>query len=203
MVSHADAKRIVDELGLTPAESMVVRAVGWLESGGAPGGGYGSGWSGACAGSRNWGAITAFNWDGPTCTTQDSRYDEETGGVIKYTTQFRVYETDEQAAADLARVVLKSNVRAAARRGDLHGVSRAMRDNAYYIGIEPYEQAIDTHAKRMRQAVDSITTATGEPDPFTGSIRSSSKRRKGGTGWVLLIAALGGGLALSRRRRRG
>jgi hypothetical protein len=167
MITHAEAKRIMDRLGWTPAESLTARAVAWLESGGAPDGGYGGGWNVPCKGSNNWGAVTAGRaWTGATCTYRDSRWDDELGQVVEYETAFRVYPTPEAGAADMARIVLKDNVREAIRRGDLRGVSRAMRDNAYYIGTVPYEQAIDRHAARMRQAVDSITAATGEPDPF-------------------------------------
>lgn len=166
-LTHSEAKAVVDRAlpDLTPAESLALRGVAVLESN------YGAGWKPPGTGSHNWGAITMRPQTDGTCgpggfSYGDSRYDPETGKVIKYTTCFRRYASHEEGAAHLARVMLKPNVKAAAAAGDLHGVSAAMRENRYYLGTVPKPQAIDAHHQRLRAAIDSIVAQTGEADPF-------------------------------------
>jgi len=144
----------------SPGERMVVQAISKLESQ------YGSGWGGAGVGSNNWGAITGT---GPAgyFVYKDSRPDpKDPSHQITYTTKFRRYNSPEDGAADVGRIALKPNVRDAIERRDLEGVSRAMRENKYYLGFGTKEQAIKAHAKRMRQLVDKILDNTGAKDPF-------------------------------------
>jgi hypothetical protein len=77
--------------------------------------------------SKNWGAVQAgSSWKGKTALQGDT-YVSSTGATIRYTTKFRVYETDEQAAEDFCRVILRYDHAGHAARGDVLPFSRALR----------------------------------------------------------------------------
>lgn len=160
-LTHVEAKEIVDRAlpDLTPAESLAVRCVAVLETN------YGAGWKRpGSTDSLNWGAITG-TYDGQYFEHEDSRNDG--GTVVKYTTKFKKYPSHEAAAVDLARVMLKPNVRAACASGDFAKISVAMRENRYYLGVASTMQGqIAAHQKRMAECKAAILKATGEPDPF-------------------------------------
>lgn len=124
----------------TIPEQLVVLLIGALESsyGRAP----------SFGDSRNWGAVTGA---GPAgfFEHKDSRYDAKTGKVIHYTTKFKKYATDDQAIQDVARIALKPETRSAANARSLHGVSSAMYDQKYYLGTQPRDKAILSHAKLL------------------------------------------------------
>ncbi len=169
--SSADAQalevvsRVLPEL--TPQESVALRGVARLETF------YGRGWRIPSAiGSRNWGAITAGNPKNGSCGAdaflhKDSRRDPKTGKLIVYQTCFRKYPTEEAAAKHLAKVMLKQNVRAAANNNDLEGISRAMRENRYYLGVaKTREGQIAQHHSALKRHTDALTAKTEEQNPF-------------------------------------
>lgn len=159
MLSHAQAKVLVDSLPAvanspTPEKlSLLTRGVAWLESN------YGAGWKGAGAGSHNWGAITG-SYNGQSFRYEDSRWDAKTNAVVKYTTSFRAYPDDRSGAEDLARLLASKYPAAIAAAPNWPAVSAAMY--GYYLGTTERASAIDSHAKRLTAAVQSITQATGE-----------------------------------------
>lgn len=158
------AKTIVNALGLTDAESFYLRMVAKSESG------YGSGWRPPGTGSNNWGAITAGpNWTGPTFEYFDRRADG-----TPYVAKFRVYPTAYEGAKDLARVLLKSNVRAALAQGDFYGAVRAQIDENKYTGSPPATPA-PVYAQRLIENGQSIQRATGEALAFPLALPEEEK----------------------------
>lgn len=161
---HTQERETIDRAlpNLSEREKLALQAVSLLESS------YGKGWKPPGNGSKNRGAITG-TYEGMGFTYKDSRYDPKTGTVIPYETTFRAYPTDEEAVRDLARVMYdqRPTVRAAAKAGDLEGVSRALRETSYYIGVKPKEQAIQDHYGAMQKRLSTILTATGMSNAFT------------------------------------
>lgn len=102
--------------------------------------------------SNNWGAVTAGGgWSGPTFEHQDSRWTP--AGNVAYITRFRVYDSPEAGAADLASL-LRSQYQAAlaaAERGDWYGASRALYKSGYYSGTKPEAGAIADHYRRLSE----------------------------------------------------
>lgn len=135
-----------------PDERLLIQALGRHESS------YGAGWKGDGIGSNNWGAVTGV---GPAGSFQyrDSRYDANTGKVIEYVTSFRKYPTPESGIQDAANIALRANVRQALRQGDLYSAVAAMRDNRYFLGTVPRDQAIEAYYKRLRNYVRNIVPA--------------------------------------------
>lgn len=180
-ISHDEGKAIATRAipHATPKESLVLRALSVLESGG-----YGNGWRAFTPsqiarwgsklqrdgrGSNNWGAITAGRWPGATFDHPD-HYINKKGARVDYVAKFRVYPTPEDGAIDLYRLALQPNVKVATSLGDILGISRAMKDNNYYGGNEiqdpAREKLIHEHAGKLRSQIASIIGKTGEPDPF-------------------------------------
>lgn len=127
-MKHADARKIVTiALGkllgseLTKSAIQICSAIGYLESG------YGRNWRGEMKDSKNWGAVQAGkSWQGATAVTRDS-YVGSNGKTVFYETKFRAYETDEDAAYDFCRIILKYVDVQALIKGDVLAVSRSLR----------------------------------------------------------------------------
>jgi hypothetical protein len=168
---HKEAKALLAQVdpSLTLAESQAVRAVASHETS------YGEGWkAGTGEGSFNMGAIMTGEKE-DSCTGfqhQDSNPEKTFTGC------FKVYPNREAGLKDLVRVMLKSNVRGAAIKGDLLGVARAMFDNGYYTGTshDP-ETNIERYHQKLRDNLDSIVAATGERDQFEKSPKRGNLTR--------------------------
>lgn len=185
---HAQERALIDTAlpHLSEGEKQALQAVDLLETT------YGRGWKGVGKGSKNRGAITG-KYEGQSFVYEDSRYDDKTGKVVKYTTEFRSYPTDEAALKDLERVMYgqRSSVRKAAKKGNLEGVSRAMRETSYYLGTKPKEESIKAHYATMQRNVATIASAAGLRTAFgvVGSI-----------GLVNIFLGIGAGLAYAAYR---
>ncbi len=194
MMTEAEAKAIADSIpGITPAGSLLVRAIGRLESS------YGSGWSGAGVGSHNWGAITG-TFQGQYFEYGDSRYDPESGEIVKYTTRFAKYPSDFEGAKaiwDWCESHDPEIARSAEKR-DWLDVSTRLRDAKYYLGTKPRDEAIQDHVAAMRKNLVAISQATGEvidpvgtgpgPEPLPAP---SVGRGVGMTAGVLIMLTVG------------
>ena len=98
---------------------------------------YGKGWTGEGAGSNNWGAVQGT---GPAGSFQ--HLDHHADGS-PYHTAFKRYETPEQGAADMARILLKANVRGFVNAGKLKKAVYAQHSNGYYeLAPEKYYDAV-------------------------------------------------------------
>lgn len=157
-MNHKTAQSIVDSHGLSPVESLFVRAVAWHETN------YGMGWkTGEGAGSHNMGAITDPSPDELSFKHVDSRFDPKKGKVVEYTTWFKGYVDDDAGFRDLERTVLKDNVKEALASGDVSAAVEAMYDNNYYKGVHPdRESNIADYQNAVSRALSAITGATGE-----------------------------------------
>ena len=161
MTSHAEAKTIVDALGLTPEQSLAVRLVGLHETH------YGDGWKGEGVGSNNWGAVTAPA-GGNVFQHKDSRFDDATGKVVEYVTNFQRYPTPSDGARGLANVLLmqrgqnRDNITQALAHRSILELATAMRVNKYYLGIKPFNEAIADYHSALIKAYKAIQAATGE-----------------------------------------
>ncbi|HEX2599581.1 MAG TPA: peptidoglycan-binding protein [Terriglobales bacterium] len=172
MVTHSEAKRIVDGLGLlTPQESFVLRAVASHETD------YGAGWKPPGVGSNNWGAVTVHpNSDG-SCPVGSFGYGDskrsgaggEGGEVEQYQTCFRIYPTPTDGAKGLLYELFtrRPSVRLAVPQG-LEAVARAMRDTSYYLGTKPTkEEQIADYRQALEENGKKILLATGEDWPWS------------------------------------
>lgn len=189
---HVEAKALLAQVdpSLTPGESQAVRAVASHETS------YGEGWKeGEGAGSFNMGSIMSGEKE-EACSGflhGDSNPDKE------FTACFKSYPDRESGLKDLVRVMLKSNVRASANRGDLLGVARAMFDNGYYTGVSHDPSVnIERYHSALRRNLDSILAATGESDAF-------EKRGRGTLTRTLAVAGIAVtlGYAVSKLLSRG
>jgi hypothetical protein len=117
---------------LTEAERHYVLAVARGE------GYYGLGWKpGQGAGSHNWGAVQG---QGPAGSFM--HLDHHADGT-PYHAPFKAYNNDEEGFADMAHVLLKSNVRAAIRKGSLRDAVFAQHANRYFeLDPEKYLSAV-------------------------------------------------------------
>lgn len=182
-VGHGEAKRIVDSLpGITPATSLLVRAVAWIDSH----------YDRDTEPHHNWGFVTAGSkWEGETFSHEDSKWDDELRRKVTYTTAFRAYPSAEAGAAGLWKV-LQQNHRAAVKSaldGDWLSVPADLRESRYYLGTKPKREAIADYARALRGALTSITSATGEADPLAG-------RLSRGTAWLSSAVVSGVAFAL-------
>ncbi|HET9930199.1 MAG TPA: peptidoglycan-binding domain-containing protein [Polyangiaceae bacterium] len=170
-ISDREAKKIVDslvdELGLSPVESLAVRLVGKHESG------YGMGWKRpGSVGSNNWGAITRPTGGPDTFEHEDSKWNPKTGKVEQYVTHFQKYATPRDGARGLALQLLfeganpkkprRANVAAALERRSIPDLAAAMRFNRYFLGVKPPEQAIADYAAALERMYQDIRADTGE-----------------------------------------
>jgi len=172
----------------TPAERQIVMAVSHLESN------YGRGWKGSGAGSHNWGAVQTRNEMNPQFKYRDSSAEGS------YVIGFKVYRDDVAGAADVVRLLFKSNrkqqmpdenraqrtlggeiegpsrgelIEQAAQQGDTTAFSRAMWYTTYFEGRSPdFVQNIKSHAKGIQARIDKIAAALGEAPAW--SIKSDN-----------------------------
>jgi len=118
--------------GLTEAERQYTLTVARGE------GYYGKGWKeGFGAGSHNWGAVQGT---GPAgfFNTEDSHADGS-----KYVGKFKRYNSDSEGFSDMARILLKPNVKAALKRGSLKEAVYAQHSNKYFeLAPEKYLSAV-------------------------------------------------------------
>jgi hypothetical protein len=158
-VKHSEAKTIVDSHGLSPVESLFVRAVAWHETN------YGQGWKpGEGLGSNNMGAITTANPDDLSFEHVDSRFDPKKGKVVQYTTWFKGYPDADSGFRDLEHTVLRDNVKEALARSSVDDAVDAMYDNSYFKGVHPdRESNVADYQNAVSRALSAITGATGEP----------------------------------------
>lgn len=161
-MDHLQAKQMVDGLGVTPAESLYMRAVSWHETN------YGSGWKPPGDKSNNMGAIIAPHPDALSFTYQDSKFDAGTGGAKSYVAYFAGYPTPLAGMTALRDTLLKSNVKAALARGDLYGAVGAQYMNGYFMGLHSHTTPegnranIDDYYAALSSALRQIYSATGE-----------------------------------------
>lgn len=167
MLSHSQAKALVDAIpGITPVESLFVRAVALHETS------YGAGWkAGEGSGSWNMGAITTAHPDHLSFEHKDSRFDPKAGHVVQYTTWFAGYPSAQAGFEALAKTVLKRNVIGSLAMNDFLGAVSAMYDNHYFLGLHSHESAagddlnITDYWKAVMRAVAAIGAETGEKQP--------------------------------------
>jgi hypothetical protein len=122
--ADANAYKVAQRAGakLTEAERQYVLAVARGE------GYYGLGWKpGEGAGSHNWGAVQGV---GPAGSFQ--HLDHHADGT-PYHTAFKAYHNDDEGFQDMARILLKPNVKAALNgSGSLHDAVYAQHSNHYF-----------------------------------------------------------------------
>lgn len=160
MTVDSEAYKTVQSLpNLTPAEQQYLLTVARRE------GFYGLGWGNpspktikdsavfnvdpkAGAGSNNWGAV-----QGTGSAGSFPHVDYHANGDL-YLGMFKKYALPEEAAQDVAKILLKANVRAAINRGDLHGAVLAQHDNHYFeLNPEAYFSAV---SKTYKTLTDSL-----------------------------------------------
>lgn len=186
---HAKVKAATTAIGLTPNESLFLRAVSYHETK------FGLGWGSTPppnggAGSYNMGANTT----GGSQTSQydfehkDSRNDD--GKIITYSTWFKGYPSLQDGVAGLAKVLLKTNVKQALEKGDFQAAVKAMYTNRYYLGIHPRNTA-DGNAANVKDYWTAVQKALAVIKQKTGDIPKTSIL----TGLKMIIGlALGAGL---------
>jgi hypothetical protein len=158
MTADQDAFKAAQQIpGLTPEEEQYLVTVARGE------GFYGLGWGNPSAktiadsaafgltgkegaGSNNWGAVQGSG-NGGSFPHVDFHSD---GTPYKGT--FRVYKTNADGATDMARILLKPNVRLALSMGDLHGAVLAQHDNGYFeLNPEQYFKAVVRNYRALLQ----------------------------------------------------
>ena len=167
MLTHAQAKSLADSLGLTPAESLFLRAVAWHETR------YSAGWGPPDRGGGSWnmGAVTTSNPDQYSFKHEDSRWDPKQGRVVQYTTWFAGYPSALAGLSGLRDVLMKANVVEALGKNDFLGAVSAMYDNRYFLGLHPHDGSIgdrdniEAYYTAVVNAVQSIGAQTGETQP--------------------------------------
>lgn len=147
MSADSDAFQTVKQLGLSPQEEQYLLTVARGE------GFYGLGWGNnpktlalseemgvdgkAGVGSHNWGAIQGT---GPAGSFP--HIDHHADGS-PYIGKYRKYNTSAEGAADMARILLKPNVKASLALGDLRGAVFAQHANRYFeLAPEKYLTAV-------------------------------------------------------------
>lgn len=168
----------------TQAERQFVQAVTRFETS------NGDGWKEPCDTSNNHGAVTALPGQ-PFCEYQDT---DAAGNPI--TQRFRMYDSDAAGLADAARTILKTNVRAALKRGDARRAVYAMHENGYFVA--PPER----YAANVAKHYDAMLGALPDEPRLLG-FGSSSVRSAGpsGGGALTLFGLALAGLLLLRFRR--
>lgn len=155
------------------SELQCLQAIASLESA------YGQGWKGQGKGSKNLGAIQAgSSWRGKTYSYTDTTPQAD-GSSKPYVTRFRWYDTWEEAADDLVRVVFVNRQRTQkvlpyAYAGDTHGFSAGLYDTVYYEGFgrdgpdpgdSPREERIANHHRAVVASIRAQALALDEPLP--------------------------------------
>jgi hypothetical protein len=110
---------------------------------------YGRGWKqGQGAGSHNWGAV-----QGSGSAGSFPHIDYHADGT-SYTGYFKAYQTDEEGFLDMARILLKQNVKQALDRGSLKKAVYAQHDNRYFeLAPEKYLDAVTRNYKTITDSV--------------------------------------------------
>ena len=168
MSADSDASQTVSLLpGLTPAEQQYLVTVARGE------GFYGLGWGSpnaktiadsavlgidpkAGVGSNNWGAVQGTGNAGSFPHVDYHAAGPPNFGA-PYLGTFRKYATSQDGAADVAKVLLKANVRAAIAQGDLHGAVYAQHANRYF------ELAPDKYLAAVKKNYDILTASLKWP----------------------------------------
>lgn len=167
-MNHKEAKALVDQLGLTPQESLALRAVSLHESN------YGQGWKNPEHRKKNnMGAITttARTPEGE-CLPADFEHEDsrregeggEGGNVTKYKTCFKGSATPLDGFKLLKHelFIKRPSVKEAAKHS-LADVATAMRETTYYLGTAKTKpEQIADYTGALEKAVRSITASTGE-----------------------------------------
>lgn len=113
---------------------------------------YGKGWGSdpeRGAGSNNWGAVQGTGDAGAF-----QHIDHHADGT-QYTTNFKKYSTPEAGFLDMARILLKPNVQAALKKGNLHDAVYAQHSNRYF------ELAPDKYLSAVVQNYNQLTANLG------------------------------------------
>lgn len=224
MMSDAEAKRLVDEvgdeMGLSPIERLAVRLVAKHETQ------YGAGWDARHsppraergAGSWNMGAdTTTSSTPGTFFVHGDSRFDRETGKVIPYETKFTKYATPQAGFRGLARVLLfkdgqrRANIARALELGSLLEFATAMRMNRYFLGVKPLAEAIEDYRKGLERRYLEIKAATAEDffdapkaaDPGSREVSGSGQASESSQSLPRFLRQLSSSLPVLRRGARG
>jgi hypothetical protein len=183
--ADANAYKVAQRAGAkyTEAERQYVLAVARGE------GFYGLGWKpGEGAGSHNWGAV-----QGQGSAGSFQHLDHHADGT-PYHTAFKAYATDDEGFADMARILLKPNVRAALNsNGSLRDAVYAQHANGYFE-LDP--------AKYLAAVVKNYNTlaATGMFKPLL----SEEGRSTSVLGLAVVgLGLLAGGRYVYNRTRKG
>lgn len=166
MSADSDAAQAVSQLpGLTPGEQQYLQTVARGE------GFYGLGWGHpspktiadsaafgidpmAGVGSKNWGAV-----QGTGSAGSFPHVDYHAAGPpyfgAAYLGTFKKYATDAEAAADVAKILLKPNVKLALAAGDLHAAVYAQHSNGYF------EYAPDKYLAAVKKNYDILVKSLG------------------------------------------
>jgi len=160
MSADSDALHTVQQLpGLTPGEQQYLLAVARGE------GFFGLGWSSVPvpgslfekqtqdlglignegAGSNNWGAVQGVGSAGSFPHLDHDAHGNPYKGI------FKRYASSVEGAADVAKVLLKANVRAAIANGDMRSAVYAQHDNRYF------ERAPDKYLSAVKTNYDILT----------------------------------------------
>jgi peptidoglycan hydrolase-like protein with peptidoglycan-binding domain len=157
----ADAFTAVNQIvGLTEPEKQYLLTVSMGE------GGWGDGWDNPSAqtvkesaqfgltghegkDSKNWGAVQGIGNAGSFF-----HVDHHADGTV-YKGTFKSYKTHTDAALDVAKILLKPNVKAALARGSLHDAVFAQHDNRYF------EAAPEQYLKAVLRNYDVLTKTLG------------------------------------------
>lgn len=147
---------------------------------------YGKGWKeGHGAGSHNWGAVQGV---GPAgfFTTEDSHADGS-----KYIGKFRKYNSDSEGFSDMARILLKPNVKAAIKRGSLREAVYAQHSNRYFeLAPEKYLKAVVRNYGKL----------------VAGGVFKPKLSEEGGTSILAIVGTvlvIGTGAAFAYKRMKG
>ena len=167
-MNHIDARNIIHEaakehLGgrATRSALQILQSIALLETG------YGKGWKGAGAASRNWGAVQAgSSWKGPTFGARDTSPQAD-GSNVSYQGRFRVYATDVDGASDMIRIVVRNQeTLSALLGGSVLGVSAAMYKARYYEGYgKTPADRVRNHARAVMRGVIKIAAENSETLP--------------------------------------
>lgn len=209
MLSHAQARVVIsnaflDVVGTLPTmiEAQTIQAIALGESS------YGSGWVNSEKGQtcNNWGAVQAGR---PPCGVgtflyQDSRPPKKGEGSanIPYEACFRCYDTPEEGAAHVVRLLMTSKRARAAGTpsaigsGNVTEVSSAMYQQGYYEGVcHTPPECVRWHEKGMVRRLAAVAKGLGEPVVVTLG-RTSRTAGASGSGKMKTLLLLGGAAAI-------
>lgn len=193
-MDHGSARAIIMEAWQdlhgtlpSPQEAQAMQALAWLESG------YGRRWQGACADSRNWGSVQATL---PPCGPGACEYTDRRSDGTPYSVCFRSYATDQEGAANMIGVALRTEAaRKAVGSGDLRAFSEALFRAGYYEGIGSTKaERIERHHKALRGAAKLVARELSEP------LYDAPSTPQGGAVWLLGGALLVGAMIWRRTR---